>query len=115
MTSCHYHKQKQLIVTSFQNGAFYLHEMPTFTLIHSLSISEQAISTIRFDQSGDWIALGVSSLGQLLVWEWHSQCYVLKQQGHTGVANCLDHSKDGKYIATGGEDGKVGGVRRMVV
>jgi periodic tryptophan protein 2 len=37
---------------------------------------------VRFNNTGDWIALACSGLGQLLVWEWQSETYVLKQQGH---------------------------------
>lgn len=46
-------------------------------------------------------------MGQLLVWEWQSETYVMKQQGHTQNTNCLAYSPDGEFVATGGEDGKV--------
>jgi len=46
-------------------------------------------------------------LGQLLVWEWQSESYVLKQQGHFNSMVSLAYSPDGQYIVTGGEDGKV--------
>lgn len=47
-------------------------------------------------------------LGQLLVWEWQSESYVLKQQGHFNSMVSLAYSPDGQYIVTGGDDGKVG-------
>lgn len=47
-------------------------------------------------------------LGQLLVWEWQSESYVLKQQGHFNSMVALAYSPDGQYIVTGGDDGKVG-------
>lgn len=50
-----------------------------------------------------------TGLGQLLVWEWQSESYVLKQQGHFNSMVSLAYSPDGQYIATGGEDGKVSG------
>lgn len=50
-------------------------------------------------------------LGQLLVWEWQSESYVLKQQGHFNSMVSLAYSPDGQYIVTGGDDGKVGLVR----
>jgi periodic tryptophan protein 2 len=43
----------------------------------------------------------------LVVWEWQSETYAMKQQGHFNNMTCLDYSSDGQYIATGGEDGKV--------
>lgn len=49
-----------------------------------------------------------AGLGQLLVWEWQSESYVLKQQGHSNSMVSLAYSPDGQYIVTGGDDGKVG-------
>lgn len=71
------------------------------------SISDQTISSVAFNKTGDWIGLACSGLGQLLVWEWQSETYVLKQQGHFNNISCLSYSPDGQYISTGGDDGKV--------
>lgn len=49
-----------------------------------------------------------TGLGQLLVWEWQSESYILKQQGHFNSMVSLAYSPDGQYIVTGGDDGKVG-------
>lgn len=46
-------------------------------------------------------------MGQLLVWEWQSESYVFKQQGHFNNMAALAYSPDGQYIVTGGDDGKV--------
>uniref|UniRef100_A0A8C9TWP7 PWP2 small subunit processome component n=1 Tax=Scleropages formosus TaxID=113540 RepID=A0A8C9TWP7_SCLFO len=51
--------------------------------------------------------LRVPCLGQLLVWEWQSESYVFKQQGHFNNMAALAYSPDGQYVATGGDDGKV--------
>jgi len=56
------------------------------------------------------VALGSITLGQLLVWEWQSETYVMKQQGHVNNMTCLTYSPDGMYIATGGYDSKVTGL-----
>ncbi|XP_022092797.1 periodic tryptophan protein 2 homolog [Acanthaster planci] len=107
LTCADYHKKNHTLVTGFESGTFHLHELPEFNLIHSLSISNQCVAAVCFNQPGDWIGFGCSGLGQLLVWEWQSECYVLKQQGHHNNMNCLDFSPDGQLIVTGGQDGKV--------
>lgn len=53
------------------------------------------------------VRLVVSGMGQLLVWEWQSESYVFKQQGHFNNMASLAYSPDGQYIVTGGDDGKV--------
>lgn len=91
LTAAAYHKSTKILVTGkflyclcfinliiyaflgFSTGAFFIHELPDVNLIHSLSISDQIISTINFNITGDWIAIGCKSLGQLLVWEWQSK------------------------------------------
>ncbi|XP_052077596.1 periodic tryptophan protein 2 homolog [Mytilus californianus] len=107
VTSVDYHKSTHILVTGFLDGSFFLHEMPDFNLIHSLNISEQSIASVRFNNTGDWIALACSGLGQLLVWEWQSETYVLKQQGHFNNMTCLAYSPDGQHMVTGGDDAKV--------
>lgn len=36
VTAAAYHKQTHILVSGFEDGAFFLHEMPDFNLIHSL-------------------------------------------------------------------------------
>ncbi|XP_058920761.1 periodic tryptophan protein 2 homolog isoform X1 [Kogia breviceps] len=107
LTAAAYHKKVHLLVTGFASGIFHLHELPEFNLIHSLSVSDQRVSSIAVNGSGDWIAFGCSGLGQLLVWEWQSESYVLRQQGHFNSMVSLAYSPDGQYIVTGGDDSKV--------
>uniref|UniRef100_A0AAQ6A9M0 Small-subunit processome Utp12 domain-containing protein n=1 Tax=Amphiprion ocellaris TaxID=80972 RepID=A0AAQ6A9M0_AMPOC len=71
------------------------------------NISDQRITSVAINCSGDWIGFGCSRMGQLLVWEWQSESYVFKQQGHFNNMASLTYSPDGQYIVTGGDDGKV--------
>ncbi|KAM4601645.1 PWP2 small subunit processome component isoform 2-T2 [Polymixia lowei] len=107
LTAATFHKETHILVTGFASGIFHLHELPEFNLIHSLSISDQRIASIALNSSGDWIGFGCSGMGQLLVWEWQSESYVFKQQGHFNNMASLAYSPDGQYIVTGGDDGKV--------
>ncbi|XP_005178449.1 periodic tryptophan protein 2 homolog [Musca domestica] len=107
LTAAHYNRKTKIMVVGFSTGAFYLYELPEVNMIHSLSISDYAISAALFNNTGDWVALASRELGQLLVWEWQSEQYIMKQQGHSSEMTCISYSPDGQYIATGGEDSKV--------
>ena len=109
LTAAAYHPGTKLLITGYSHGAFLLHEMPEVNLIHSLKISNQEISSIAINSTGDWIALACSGLGQLLVWEWQSETYIMKQQGHFDSMTGVAYSPDGSYLATGGQDSKVKG------
>ncbi|OQR75106.1 periodic tryptophan protein 2-like [Tropilaelaps mercedesae] len=106
MSACYNSKTKHMAV-GFSNGAFTLLELPEFIIIQSLSLEGYDISAVEFNLTGDWLALASSSRGQLVVYEWQSEGFVLKQQGHTNNMTCLDYSPSGQYVVTGGDDGKV--------
>ena len=80
VTCVDYHKDTKILVAGFENGAFLLFEMPELNLIHQLAISDKSIASVSFNNTGDWIAFGCSGIGQLLVWEWQSETYIVKQQ-----------------------------------
>ncbi|KAI9744190.1 MAG: hypothetical protein M1818_002342 [Claussenomyces sp. TS43310] len=102
-----YHAESNLLVAGFSNGVFGLYEMPEFNMIHTLSISQNNIDYVTINKSGEWLAFGASKLGQLLVWEWQSESYILKQQGHFDSMNALVYSPDGQKIITTADDGKI--------
>lgn len=103
----HRTKGYNLLVVGFSSGLFGLYELPDFNNIHTLSIGTHKITTVAINSTGEWLAFGSPELGQLLVWEWKSETYVLKQQGHFFDVNTLAFSPDGQLVATGGDDGKV--------
>ncbi|KAF4120220.1 periodic tryptophan protein 2, partial [Geosmithia morbida] len=102
-----FHPESNLLVAGFSNGVFDLYEMPDFNNIHKLSISQNDIDFVTINKSGEWLAFGASKLGQLLVWEWQSESYILKQQGHFDSINALTYSPDGKRVVTTADDGKI--------
>lgn len=83
-------------------------QLPDFAELHALSVSREAVNAVAWNARGDWLALGCARLGQLLVWEWRSQSYVLQQQGHYFDAAAVAFSPDGSLLATGADDAKVG-------
>ncbi|CAI5470988.1 unnamed protein product [Closterium sp. Yama58-4] len=72
-----------------------------------MSISRTKISSVSFNEAGDWVAVGCARLGQLLVWEWRSETYVMKVQGHFYDVSCVAFSPDGTRVVTGSDDAKV--------
>lgn len=107
VTACDYHRGLDMVVVGFSNGLFGLYQMPDFVCIHLLSISREKITTAVFNELGNWLTFGCAKLGQLLVWEWRSESYILKQQGHYFDVNCVAYSADSQLLATGADDNKV--------
>ncbi|KAL7673205.1 hypothetical protein ACOME3_008073 [Neoechinorhynchus agilis] len=112
VSACDYHQSSQMLTAAFTDGCFVVIQMPEFIGVHSLSVTTQSpIGSIRFDSSGRWLGLAScnrESVGQLLVWDWKNETYVLKQQSHPlrdGLQ--ISFSPDGLRIATGGSDGRV--------
>lgn len=88
------------------NPNYWLVNTKIFCLFY-FSVTQHKINTVAINSTSDWLAFGSASLGQLLVWEWQSETYVLKQQGHFYNMNVMAYSPDGQFIVTGGDDGKV--------
>lgn len=105
--SVSFHAASSILIVGFTSGIFGLWELPSFTNIHTLSVSQKRIDAVAANPTGEWIAFGSSKLGQLLVWEWQSETYVMKQQGHYYDLRAISYSTDGQAVATGGDDGKV--------
>ncbi|KAH3679327.1 hypothetical protein WICMUC_001067 [Wickerhamomyces mucosus] len=102
-----FHPESKLLVVGFTNGEFRLYELPEFNLIQQLSMGQNEVNTVNINKSGEWLAFGSAKLGQLLVYEWQSESYILKQQGHFDSTNALAYSPDGSRIVTASDDGKI--------
>lgn len=107
LTAAAFHGDLGILAVGFSNGLFELLQLPDNTTIHTLSVGREKITSLAFNPSGDWVAVGSAALGQLLVWEWRSETYVLKQQGHYFDVSAVTFSPDGAYLATGADDAKV--------
>lgn len=126
---CNFLAKLGLLLVGFTNGAASLYELPDFTTLYALTAGDQAATTTAINADGEWIALGCAESGQLLVWEWRSESFIMKQQGHNsgavrsvacspaydpvsqsrlgGEKNHLGLGNQSLIVATGGEDGKV--------
>ncbi|KAL7469362.1 hypothetical protein ACHAXS_009624 [Conticribra weissflogii] len=107
VVSTAYSSEHSLLVVGFSTGLFGLYELPSVSNIHTLSLSHSTIGTVCINPSADWLAFGCPKTQQLLVWEWRSETYILKQSGHAYGMRCVAYSPDGIVVATGGEDGTV--------
>ena len=108
VSSVSYSRRSKLLAVGFSSGLFGLYEMPSVANIHTLSVgSNQLVKACSLNATGDWLALGCPTQQQLLVWEWRSETYVLKQRGHAFGMRCMAYSPDGVIVCTGGEDGKI--------
>lgn len=133
VTRCAYDASSRLLAAGFSQGIFMLFEMPDFNAVQTLSLGNDPLDAVALGAKGDWLAVGSSEVGQLLVWEWRSETYVLKQQGHHWGVQCVAFSPSsapslkrqktlataegrpedrggvvaGRMLATGGYDGKV--------
>ncbi|RMZ84087.1 hypothetical protein DV737_g1257, partial [Chaetothyriales sp. CBS 132003] len=102
-----FHPATNLLTVCFANGLFSLYELPSFSNIHSLSMASSPISAVTINKSGEWLALGSSRAGQLLVWEHMSESNILKQSSHLDTMTTLSYSPDASRIITGSDDGLI--------
>lgn len=102
-----FHPSTNLLTVCFDNGLFSLYEIPSFSNIHSLSLAASSISTVAINKTGEWLALGSSKTGQLLVWEHASESNILKQSSHLDAMTTLTYSTDSTRIITGADDGLI--------
>jgi periodic tryptophan protein 2 len=106
-TAC-FHRARNLLAVGYTTGIFAIHASAAvdLTLVHLLSISTQSLNASSFSPSGDLVAFGSAHLKQLLVWDWKSEVYALKEQSHYYDISCTAITADGSHVISGGEDGK---------
>ncbi|KAI1615200.1 periodic tryptophan protein 2 [Exophiala viscosa] len=102
-----FHPTTNLLTVCFANGLFSLYDIPSFSNIHSLSMASSPISTVAINKTGEWLALGSSKTGQLLVWEHASESNILKQSSHLDSLTTISYSPDSTRIITGADDGLI--------
>lgn len=104
---CEINSKANIIVFGLENGLFSLYDLNTLESRYTLQISDNKIDSLAINKSGSWLAFGSKKMGQLLVWEWKSESYVFKQQGHFFDVSCIAYSPDSSLLASGSQDGKI--------
>lgn len=107
ITICEINTKTNILVFGLTNGIFSIYDLNTLENKYTLQISDNKINTLSINQNGLWLAFGSRKLGQLLVWEWKSETYIFKQQGHSYDLSTITYSPDGSMLASGAQDGKV--------
>ncbi|KAI1729223.1 WD domain, g-beta repeat domain-containing protein [Ditylenchus destructor] len=109
LTASALNAKSKLLSVAFSNGVFLLCELTEFSVLQNFRASELRINTLDINDTGDWLAIGCGQGfdAQLIVWEWQSESYVLKQQSHSQTITSVAYSPDASLLVTGAEDGKV--------
>lgn len=102
-----YNPKRNFLIIGFKKGVFSIYELPEFNVVQTLSATDNKISSIIVNESCEWIGLSSKLNGQLIVWEWCSESYIMKQQGYFYDYNKANLSNDGVLMVTGDSNNKV--------
>jgi periodic tryptophan protein 2 len=105
--SATYHTKANILAIGLMNGIFAVYSIDPFTPLHSFKIADNKINAIDINHKGNWIAFASQEQGQMFVWDWKTESYILKQQGHFFDVNTVAYSPNGNIIASGSDDGKI--------
>ncbi|SOV13379.1 rRNA processing WD-repeat protein, putative [Plasmodium sp. gorilla clade G2] len=101
--SC-FNKEKDIFVIAFSSGRFAIYSTPDMTSLYNISINTNTIDDITINTDGEWIALGEGNNGTIIIWEWKSESYILKQNTTNKNVKCvkfspiISHLKIGSHI-----------------
>ena len=100
-----------LLACAFSTGVFAVYDTSgkhRCACVHRLSVARGSVDAISIDSTGgSRIALASQRFGQLVVWDWRAETFVLKQQGHDHAATCCAWSPDGRLCISGADDRRV--------
>lgn len=72
--------KQNLLVVGFKTGNFALYNITPkqSQVLHTLHMDDYQITSIAINNTSEWIAFASKAMGQLLVWEWKSESYILR-------------------------------------
>ncbi|KAL8427820.1 hypothetical protein Efla_005428 [Eimeria flavescens] len=91
----------QYLLVGFTGGVFQLYTLPHLDAIVKLSLGVTSLDSLSLSQDGEWIAAAAAESNTLVVWEWRSETYVLRQQAHRHGIRCVAFSPAADAAAAG--------------
>ncbi|CRG93083.1 rRNA processing WD-repeat protein, putative [Plasmodium gallinaceum] len=104
VTRACFNKEHDLLVIAYSSGKFGIYNTPDMISLYNISINTSTIDDIAINKDGQWIALAESNNGTIIIWEWKSESYILKQNTTNKNVKCvrfspiISHLKIGSYI-----------------
>ncbi|KAL8449175.1 hypothetical protein Emag_003695 [Eimeria magna] len=91
----------QYLLVGFTGGVFQLYTLPHLDAIVKLSLGVTSLDSVCLSYDGEWIAAAAAESNTLVVWEWRSETYVLRQQAHRYGVRCVAFSPAADAAAAG--------------
>lgn len=91
----------QYLLVGFTGGVFQLYTLPHLEAIVKLSLGVPSLDSLSLSHDGEWIAAAAAASNTLVVWEWRSETYVLRQQSHRHGVQCVCFSPAADAAAAG--------------
>ncbi|CAI7717798.1 periodic tryptophan protein 2, putative [Plasmodium vivax] len=105
VTSACFNREHCLAVIAYSSGRFGIYSAPEMTSLYTISINACTIDDIAISGDGQWIALAEANNGTVIVWEWKSESYIMKQSTTSRNVKCvrfspiISHLKIGSHVA----------------
>lgn len=96
-----------ILLIALENGIFSIYNLSSLENIYTLQVTDNKINTLSINNKGLNLAFGSKKNEQLLVWEWKSETYAFKNQGHNFDISALAISGDSSTLVSGGHDGRI--------
>ncbi|OEH77363.1 periodic tryptophan protein [Cyclospora cayetanensis] len=90
----------QYLLIGFTGGVFQLYLLPDLSAIVRLSLGVSSLDSVCLSFDGEWVAAAAAESNTLVVWEWRSETYVLRQQAHMHGIHCKADSVIARLPAT---------------
>jgi WD40 repeat protein len=78
-----------------------------YKFIKIKSLEYPKLSDIKFSKNGNWIAYSSSKLCNLCVYDFNSETFILKQEGHTSLIKTISYNNTGDLFASADENGSI--------